>query len=269
MKNRGFTLFETLVSTIVFGIIMILMFQLSSSFFKLFASSGSQNSINSKFIKAYTQMQKEFMITDAKYIYSYNNKFNNTYHNIQNKWFVFPVPTDKDGHFQGDGNTFNWKRIFIYYLSCTNSNCSECSKIFQDPNEKLKYCPEKNLIKLTYNYIGSNDKNFFASALYTFCDDINSYTLQYDRTFPICKPYNITEYGEYNIFKYYSKKIVATNILDMIVIPNKKNVKIKLSVVKNDEASKEANYGKSDFTTKEFSKFVNEFEFTINTRNSD
>ena len=75
MKNRGFTLFETLVSTMVFGIIMILMFQMSSAFFRLFTTSTSKQSMNSKFIKAYTQMQKELLITDAKYIYTYKSTY--------------------------------------------------------------------------------------------------------------------------------------------------------------------------------------------------
>lgn len=274
MKNnilykKGITLFETLISTIIFGIIMILMFQMSSSFFKLFSANESEQAANSNFIKIYKQMHKEFIITDSRYIYTYNRKFDNTYHNIANRWIVFPVPTDDQGHLKGEGNSFNWKRIFIYYLSCTNSSCTECKKYFQKPNEKLKYCPDKNLIRLSYEYIGSNDKNFFALALYTLCNDINSYTLNYDGSFPKAKEYDISGYGKHNIFKYQSKKIIATDILDMIVKTSNKNIKIAISTVKKDEANKNMKYGKDDFTTEQFSRYVSNFEFSINTRNNN
>ena len=124
MKSRGITLLETLVSVTVFGIIMLVMFQMSSAFFKLFHNASSSQDMNSTFIKAYTQMQKDFMGTSGKYIYSYNQKFNDdTYKNIKNRWIVFPVATDQEGNFQGEGSSFNWKRIFIYYLNCTNESC--------------------------------------------------------------------------------------------------------------------------------------------------
>ena len=269
-KKQGFTLFETLVSTIVFGIIMVLMFQMSSSFFKLFNKSESQQAINSKFIKAYNQMQREFTITDVKYIYTYKNKFDNEYYKIQNRWIVFPVPTNKNGQFQGEGNSFNWKRIFIYYLICTNPECTECNKPFLKLEDTYKHCSDKQLIRLIYDYNGSNDKNFFASALYTFCNDISSYILSYDSTFPSNKTYKIINYNqERNIFKFAEKKIIANDIFDLNIKKNTKNVNISITSLKKEEINKEISYDTTDFTKKEYSKYINKFEFIINTRNSD
>ena len=268
--KKGITLFETLISTIIFGIIMILMFQMFSSFFKLFSASESQQSVNSKFIKAYNLMQREFMVTDAKNLYTYKYKFESGYKNIKNRWIVFPVPTNKSGQFQGEGNSFNWKRIFIYYLICTNPECTECNKTFLNLEESYKHCSDKQLIRLIYDYNGSNDRNFFASALYTFCDDITSYILSYDSTFPNNKTYKIVNYNqEKNIFKFAEKKIIATDIFDLNIKQDQKNVTILLSSLKKEEIKKEITYETTDFTKKENSKYINKFEFTINTRNND
>ena len=148
MKNRGITLIETLISVTVFGIIMIVMFQMSSSFFKLFHESSSQQDMNSAFIKAYAQIKKDFMTTSGTYTYSYNEKFNNdTYKNIKNRWILFPVATDQDGHFHSEGKSFNWKRVFIYYLECTNQNCKECSKLFSTPEDLYKKYENRRLFR--------------------------------------------------------------------------------------------------------------------------
>ena len=65
MKNKkGFTLLETLISILAFGLIMTLMFQISARFFQLFNASSSKQSMNNQFLKTYTHLQKELSITD-------------------------------------------------------------------------------------------------------------------------------------------------------------------------------------------------------------
>ena len=274
-KNNGFTLFETLISTIVFGILMILIFQISSAFFRIFTTSSSKQSMNSKFVKAYNQMQRELMITNIQYIYSYKSDLID----LKSRWMVFPVPTDENAIIQTEGNSFDWKRIFIYYLSCTNPNCPECpTKKYSISDEeylseeKFKYCSDKQLIRLIYNYVDSNDRNYFSSALNEICNTISSYTLPYSSAlFPEDASYEIKGYNKNNkIIKFVEKRIIATDIFDMdITTDNKKNnIKIMLSAVRKDEIKKEISYGTTDFTKEPFSsKFVDKIEFIVNTRN--
>ena len=123
---------------------------------------------------------------------------------------------------------------------------------------------------MIYDYNGSNDRNFFASALYTFCDDITSYILSYDSIFPNNKIYKIVNYNqEKNIFKFAEKKIIATDIFDLNIKQDKKHVTILITSLKKEEIKKEITYETTDFTKEENSKYINKFEFTINTRNSD
>ena len=282
MKNRGITLLETLISTVVFGIIMILMFNMSSSFFQLFTASESKQAVNTNFIKVFNQMQRDIMITDSNYIYTYNTKFDTLYRNIPNRWISFPVPTDNDGKFQGEGNSFNWKKIYIYYIKCTNANCPECPKEsygapktksspYNNQTDRYRLCSDKHLIRLAYEYIGSNDKNYVASALNAFNSDIASYTLPYDyKFFPDLKEYNVNNATKkQKLFKYLGKKVIATNILDMTNSVNikKHNITITLSSVRKDEIKKKVEYGNTDFTISPNNKYVDNMEFTIIARN--
>ena len=122
---------------------------------------------------------------------------------------------------------------------------------------------------MIYDYNSSNDRVFFASALYTFCNDINSYMLSYDSTFPN-KTYKIINYNQDKKFLTFAeKKIIATDIFDMNIKQTTKTITILLTSLKKDEISKEVPYETTDFTKEENSKYINKFEFTINTRNSD
>lgn len=260
MKSKGISLIETLVSVTVFGIIIVVMFQMSSAFFKLFNSASSRQDMNKTFIKAYNQMQKDFITTSGKYIYSYNQKFNDdTYKNIKNRWIVFPVATNQEGNFQGEGSSFNWKRIFIYYLNCTNESCSECNKEFLNPEDLYKYCSDKELIRITYNYNGSDDKSDFSLYLYDMIlNHLNSCLINHE---------DIVD-GKEVIFKFVEKKVLARNIFDMNISPNKTNITIILSSIRINEAKKEVSYGKTDFTQEPNTKFVDKIEFVIHARNS-
>ncbi len=271
MKNnifykKGITLFETLISTIVFGIIMILMFQMSSSFFKVFTTSTSKQSMNSKFIKAYTHMHKELLISDAKYVFTYKN----TSKNMKSRWILFPSPTDKDSIIKGEGSSFNWQRIYIYYLICKNSSCSECLGKSTTRDDPYKYCSDKELIRLIYDYTGSNDKYLFASSLSAIKDDISNYTLPYSSIlFPNTIEYEINgNKTKTTIGKFVEKRIIATDILDMDIKVKTNNIKIMISAVRKDDIKKEVNYGATDFTDESNLKFVDKIEFTIIPRNT-
>ena len=264
MKNRGFTLFETLVSTIVFGIIMILMFQMSSAFFRLFTTSTSKQSMNSKFIRAYTQMQKELLITDSKYIYTYKNSSTN----MNYRWLLFPSPTDKDSIIKSEGSSFNWQRIYIYYLCCNNSSCTECPGKANKIEEPYKYCSDKQLIRLIYDYVGSNDRYFFSSAMSKIADDISHYLLSYNNNlFPTVAEYDINGYSNNEIMKFVEKRIIATDILDMDITTHTHNIKIMFSSVRKDDIKKILEYGTTDFTQEPGSKYVDKIEFTMPAKN--
>ena len=273
LHSLGFTLFETLVSVIIFGILMILLFNMSSNFFKLFTASESRQTVNSKFIKAYNQMQREFTISDANSSYSYKTELNNT----KTRWFMFPIPIDKDGTVVNEGNSFTWQRVCIYYLDCTNSNCPECpdkintaeeDNIETWNNQKYKYCSDKQLIRLIYEYSGANDPFNFASILSGISYDIKSYTLHFDKNFPINNEYQVQTTEEKAKIKFLSKKIITTDILDMDVTIKQHNMNIKFSTVRKEDIKKELEYGKTDFTIEPNTRFVDEIEFTINTNNN-
>ena len=260
--KNGFTLFETLVSVITFGIIMILMFDMSSHFFKLFTTSEARQSMNSKFIKIYNQIQKNLLITDLMYVYTYKTDF--TF--MKSRWLFFPVPTDKNSIVKGEGNTFNWQRLYIYYLICTNTNCPECPSKSNTQKDTYKYCSDKQLIQLIYDYVGKNDNYFFSTATSKIADHISDYTLPYNSIFPVNIEFNI-EGENSDIAKFVEKKIIATDILDMDIKDTLTNITITISAVRKEEIKKELNYGQADFTKEPASKFVDKMEFTVTPKN--
>lgn len=273
MQNKGFTLVETLVSILIFGILSILMFQMTSRFFQLFTISSSKQSVNSSFIKAYKEMQKDLSITDSRYVYSYKIYLKN----IKTRWILFPVPTNKNGLISGEGNKFNWQRIYFYYLNCTNSNCNECknknysvSKEKYLENEKYKFCSDKNLIRLIYDYTAYNDSVFFPMALSEIGKNISSYTLSIDsNSFPSEFEYEIKGYNKIPIIRFVEKKIIAKDIFDMDITTNSSNVNVKILTVRKDDIKKELNYGTADFTKSPASRFVEQIEFTTTSKNNN
>ena len=298
MKKKGFTLFETLISTIVFGIIMILMFQMSSAFFNLFTKSSSKQSINSKFIKAYTQMQKDFSISDAKSMYSYKNYKISKEENLLDvgaRWIALPIPTDNEGTIQGSGNSFEWSRICIYYLSCSK-NCKECQnkknvkilKWEKENQDKYRYCSDKELTRLVYDYKGSSNPYIFARVLSAICKDISKYTLNNKNakelpSYNSEKKYTIDTFnkgdensGQVVTIKLLDHKIIATDIFDMEITQKSNNIKINLSSIRKEEIKKILKYGyeATDFTEKDakgkekYSEYIDKIEFLINTNNS-
>ena len=74
--------------------------------------------------------------------------------------------------------------------------------------------------------------------------------------------------GKEVIFKFVEKKVLARNIFDMNISPNKTNITIILSSIRINEAKKEVSYGKTDFTQEPNTKFVDKIEFVIHARNS-
>lgn len=275
MKNKGFTLFETLISIVIFGITSVLMFQMSSRFFQLFTTSSSKQSVNNKFIKAYKHMQKDLAITDSRYVYTYKMYLTN----VPTKWMLFPIPTDNNGLINGEGNKFSWKRICFYYLTCSNSDCPECKKknyhqINEDDVSKQnsKFCSDKNLIRLVYDYFGTNDPNYLSEVLSTISNNISSYTLPFDSnnfssntvTFDI-KGYSSASYP-YPI-QFVEKRIIANDIMDMDIETDLYNITVDMSTVRKEDIKKEVNYGTTDFTTNKNSKFVEKINFIINSKN--
>lgn len=262
--KKGFTLFETLASVIVFGIIMILMFDMSSQFFKLFTTSSSTQSMNSKFIKAYTYLQKELMITDAKYIYN----FNTSEKNMKSRWFLFPIPTDKNSTIKGEGSFFDWQRIYIYYLTCTNSSCLECPGKSNTTKDPYRFCSDKQLIKVVYDYVGSNDKYFFSSSMSKFAENISDFIIPYNSNlFTNEVKYDIKGYESDNIAKFVEKRIISTDIFDLDIQKNSKSITIIISTVRKEEIKKEVSYGTTDFSKEPNTRFVDKMEFTILPKN--
>ena len=265
LTSKGFTLLETLVSTIVFGTVVILTFQMSSEFFKLSTITSSKQEMNTTFIKAYAQMQKDLMITDADYIYSYKTELNN----IKTRWCAFPVPIDDNGAVKSEGNTFTWEKIYIYYLNCTNNTCPECptkhnsvSNLESLKNEAYKYCSDKELIKLIYNNNGSKELyNFSKNMEEIICDNILNYTIPYKTNISLFPNNDST-------FKFVDKKIIAKDLFDMDITSKSDNIIIKLSSVRKNDIKKILNYGETDFTQKQNSKYVDQIEFVISSKNS-
>ena len=271
MKYKGFTLFETLISIAIFGIVTMLMFQISIRFFKSLTVSSSKQHANSKFIKAYKYIHKDLSLTDSRYVYTYKIYLND----IPTRWMFFPIPTDKNGLMKGEGNKFSWQRICFYYLKYTNSSCGECknkkysvSKESLLKDEKYRYCSDKNLIRLVYDYIGYNDNYYLSEALSTISDNINSYTLPFENnSFPSNFECNIKGYNKIPIIKFVEKKVIAKDIMDMEITTNLHYVNINMSTVKKEDIKKEVKYGTTDFTLDKYSKFVEKTQFIVNTKN--
>lgn len=264
-NNKGLTLLETLISTVMFGIIMVLIFQMSSAFFKLFTTTTTKQEMNSTFIKAYNQMQKDLIITDSEYIYSYKSELTN----IKTRWFAFPIPIDDNGVIKSERNSFTWQKIYIYYLNCTNDSCPECPTKHNSvsdesslKNEVYKHCSDKELIRLIYNNNNSKDLYTFSKNIENeLCANILNYTLSYkttDSLFP----------NNENLFKFVEKKVIAKDLLDLEITPKVHNVTVKMSSVRKNDIKKILKYGEADFTQEPASKYVDQIEFVINANNS-
>ena len=259
------------------------MFQMSRTYFQLYTTSSSKQSVNNKFIKAYKQMQKDLAITDSRYVYTYKIYLDN----IQTRWMLFPIPTDQNGLIKGDGSKFRWQRICFYYLKCTNSKCNECKtkKTFVTEknllkDEKYKYCSDKNLIRLVFDYNGPNDPNYLSEVLSIVSENISSYTLPFDNnSFPSHEvKFDIKGYPEIEKFpdiedpksfpiKFVEKKIIANDIMDMKIETDLHDVTVNLYTVRKEDIKKEVNYGTADFTSNKNSKFVEKVQFIVNSKN--
>lgn len=249
------------------------MFQMTARFFQLFTTSSSKQSVNSSFIKAYKEMQKDLSITDSRYVYSYKIYLKD----IKTRWSIFPIPTNKNGVMSGEGNKFNWQRICFYYLNCTNPNCTECKNKNYSvsaekylKNEKYKFCSDKNLIRLIYDYTAYNDSVFIPMALSEIGNHISSYTLPMDsNSFPSMFEYEINGYDKIPIIKFVEKKVIAKDIFDMDITTDSSNVNVKILTVRKNDIKKEVKYGETDFTKSPASKFVEQIEFTTTSKNSN
>ncbi len=271
-NKKGFTLLETLISIVVFGLLMVLMFHISARFFQLFNASSSKQSMNNQFLKTYTHLQKELSITDSRYVYSYKIYLKD----IKARWMIFPIPTDTNGQMKSEGNKFNWQRVYFYYLHCTNPDCPECKtknyyvdKESQLKNEAYKFCSDKNLIRLIYEYTAYNDAAYLSEALSNICDHISEYTLSIDSNFfPSEFETEIKGFNKIPVIKFIEKRVIAKDIFDMDITTNANNVKIKMSKVKKDEIKKKVEYGTTDFTKSKNKKFVENIEFMVHSKNN-
>ena len=263
-NNKGLTLLETLISTVMFGIIMVLIFQMSSAFFRLFTTTTTKQEMNSTFIKAYNQIQKDFMITDSYYIYSYKTELKN----IKTRWIALPVPVDENNIVRNERNSFNWQRIYIYYLNCINNSCPECpsknnsvGSISALKNENYKYCSDKELIRLVYNNNGARDLyNFSKNMSSVFCDNISNYTLPY-------KVNNSLFPNDDSLFQFVEKRLITKDLFDMDITEKNGNITVKMSSVRKNDIKKTLNYGTTDFTKEPGSNYVDQIEFIVTSKN--
>lgn len=250
-RNRqGFSLVEAMLTTAVFSIITIVVFNMSSDFFKIYNTADSKQSINKEFIKTYSYINRDLSLSDVSYFCSYCDEKKNQ----GKRWFFFPSATDKQGLCQTSGNKIYWTRIFFYYVYTPDD---ECNVGAEDYREHFKYCPHKKLIRLSYSYLGYSESYFFCSALTGLCECTDLLTLPYDSTsFPSKLSHNIANYGERNTFQYSGKKIIADNILDLTVRTENSGVVFDMYFLRTEDANKKIHVGQTDLTSPEGKKFV-------------
>lgn len=258
---------ETLISVVTFALVTMIMFNMSSKFFGIFRIQDSKQTVNQSFIKAYGQLNSDLRITDSSRVYTYysENKHNKA------RWTFFPIPTDENGNSLASRDKLNWGRICIYYLRCTDENCKECgSSTIGKRDDAFKSCSDKQLIRLVYSYEGENDNQYFAKAQKAMSENIFTFLLPYGRNYPQNPEYALDDYKNRPAkYSLTGKSIVARNLLDFRVHEDIKKVSVYMSTVRK-ENSKNYEHGNTstDFTAKPWSKFREELEWVVHTKNS-
>ncbi|MCQ2736377.1 MAG: hypothetical protein MJ234_04080 [bacterium] len=281
---RGISLVEALLSTAIFSFVSVILFTMTSDFFKSMRLADSSQSMNQKFIQADQYLNRDLRITDSRYIYSYTTEHSNT----KSRWIMFPIATDDNGNCSSTSNRICWSKVVIYYLSCSKSSCSECSSYMSPDETPFKNCCDKNLIRLVYNYAGSDDPNIFSISCSLFAKDISSYLTAYKSSaLPDEKSYTLPDYGEETKFKYSSMRIAAREILDLKLdrAPDSGNeegsdpdnppdmyessgtgIKLDIFTARTEEAAKQIDLSSADYTGKD-RKYLDSLTILVYPRN--
>lgn len=263
--KKGFSLFETMIAATVFAVVTMILFGLSSDFFKSFEVQDQKQTVNRNFLVAYNNLNKDLLLSNIFFCRYYldENKYTSA------RWLLFPLPTDQEGVCQCSREKPYYIRVCLYYLICANPDCKNCKKAGTGYGlaTPFRFCSDKQVIKLIYKYKGSADAYMLSGALNALADDISSYILNYDGNFPDDKEYNIEGYGKRKLFEFESKKIIARNILDMSADITRKRISLTLSTARKENANKDIVYGETDFTTEPGSRYLEQLSWDIYPKN--
>ena len=244
IKGRilGFSLMETMISVAVFGVIMLLIFQISNVFFKTWRKQDEQQDINRDFIKIYISINRELSRSDTGYIACYDN--DGTGADVEKKWFLFPVATDDGNTIQCDGDgLINWTKIIIYYLiPPKDDDCPSVAK-----------CTHKRLIRASYAFKSPNALRFGTETpLDLFVKNVSKVLVDPSSKYPDIKG-----------LTFIDSKLIAQNLLNFSMTCKRKGrVEFKMDMVKLEDAKKSVNIKTFDFNSTEGRRYIESLGWT-------
>ena len=240
--NSGFSLIEAVITTAIFGIIMIIIFSTSGTFFKAWRKHDEKQDINKEFVKIYSVLNKDIITSNIGYFVSYN--YNNgvgSEVSKKNKWFCFPVPFDENGKLQvdGDGHII-WTEIIIYYLIQPDDDCT------QDGDDQI-YCPHKKLIRTVYSFESPSALNTINTPLDNLVTNIADVFRMPSSNFPPIAG-----------LKFMNSKVLSDHILNLEINceQSKGKIDFKLETLRIEDAKKAMEIGTYDFNSENGRKFV-------------
>lgn len=140
-SHRGFTLLETLISVAIFSILMIVIFKAFDVMQKATVKSEGKNDANSKFVRLYSEVNRNVGNTNIKFFKCY--KYAPCQYSSENKWFAFPVTGSRAeltntaiAVSPADEGSIGYSGVIMYFLYYKPGCC-----------ESYDNCPHKTLYK--------------------------------------------------------------------------------------------------------------------------
>lgn len=244
-RAKGFSLVEAMLSTAIIAVIIALMFNMSSSLFSVMSAQGSKQDETKKFINVYNNLNRTLSMSAPYYFYSYYNEGKREDY----RWFFYPCPTDSDGICQASNDRTYWMKVYFWFLRRPDGD--KCQpEIIHDGMR----CPHKKLVRLCYDYTGSQENSYFCEALNQFCEHCDVLM-----TNPVpAEKISLEINGEKadGLFVLSENKTIAENILDLETSDGThgKTINFSLTTIKLAEAEKKIRIGDMDLTKSKYAE---------------
>lgn len=217
-KLQGMSLIETILSVMIFSILMMIIFGTLKYFTGVWKKEDARQDVNRQFTKVYKVMNKDISVSSLKHVVLFSEV--GSLDNPAIKWIAFPSATDENGvfHFTHDGNG-DWIKTIVYLL-IRDGSCS-CSS--------YKTCPHKKLLRKELDMVFDSD-NYTAGQVY---DGIRGFLKE-----------DIRQSSK----QILNSKTVEENIYDIHFTKDNTGIETRVDVLRIQEAGQHLAIGEEDLS---------------------
>ena len=261
MKNKGFTIIETMVSITIFSVLMAIVFGAWSEFQKIAFKHEDKNDTNITFVNIYKNIDKYISSSSTQLFqcYNENNAFdaatNNQYENM--RWFVFLLSRENNAlddkikyvtvpnvhESLTKGTVINFSQPFLIYNTCV------VYLLHYEPNHcnGFNYCPHKTL----YRYVFPSSHECNLEYQYDMNhnptnNDPNEHLFNAQQKFKIEIDTNVKAILDDPINNAIARpSIIDKNIVDLQINKNDKQIRFDLTLLRISDAERHIELGKN------------------------